>query len=96
LSGPEIETDELGLLLYTVCLVPRFKKKLGFNLSFCKMKLNTIQNFWQRYLFFILDFGLKRSKKLKSSHQTHEKFDILDETKRTYENFDILHFIIPK
>jgi hypothetical protein len=48
------------------------------------------------YLFFILDFGLKRPKKPKSSHPPHEKFDILDGTKHTHENFGILHFIIPK
>jgi hypothetical protein len=64
------------------------------------MKLNIIQNFWQKkYLFFILNFGLKRPKKAKkpkSLHPPHEKFGILDGTKYTHENFDILHFIIPK
>jgi hypothetical protein len=53
----------------------------------------------KRYPFFILDFGLKRPKKAKkpkSSYPPHEKFGILDETKHTYENFGILHFIIPK
>jgi hypothetical protein len=47
-----------------------------------------------------LDFGLKRpkkkSKKAKSPHPPYEKFGILDGTKHTYENFSILHFIIPK
>jgi hypothetical protein len=54
----------------------------------------------KRYSFSILDFSLKRAKKkakkLKSSHPPYEKFSILDETKHTHENFDILHFIIPK
>jgi hypothetical protein len=52
------------------------------------------------YPFFILDFGLKRPKKkakrLKSPHSPHEKFSVLDGTKHTYENFDILHFIVLK
>jgi hypothetical protein len=49
------------------------------------------------YSFSILNFGLKRQKKKpKSPHPPHEKFGILDGTKHTYENFDILHFIIPK
>jgi hypothetical protein len=52
------------------------------------------------YSFSILDFSLKMPKKPKSqeknSHPPHEKFDILDETKHTHENFSILHFIIPK
>jgi hypothetical protein len=44
-----------------------------------------------------LDFGLKRQKKKpRNPHPSHEKFDILDGTKYTYENFGILHFIIPK
>jgi hypothetical protein len=47
----------------------------------------------------ILYFGFwpqKGKKKLKSPHPPHEKIGILDGTKHTYENFDILHFIIPK
>jgi hypothetical protein len=40
--------------------------------------------------------ALRGKKKLKSFHPPHEKFGILDETKYTYENFSILHFIIPK
>jgi hypothetical protein len=50
------------------------------------------------YPFSILDFGLKRQKKKKpkSSHPSHEKFGILDETKHTYKNFGILYFIISK
>jgi hypothetical protein len=53
----------------------------------------------KRYSFSILDFGLKRLKKAKSqknSYPPHEKFGILDGTKHTHENFDILHFIILK
>jgi hypothetical protein len=48
-----------------VCLVPHFTQNfLGFGPSFCKIELNTIQNFLvKRYPFSILDFGLKRSKK---------------------------------
>jgi hypothetical protein len=51
----------------------------------------------KRYLFFILDFGLKRAKKKpKSPHPSYEKFDILDKTKHNYKYFDILYFIIIK
>jgi hypothetical protein len=51
----------------------------------------------KKYLFSILDFDLKRPKKmLKNPHPPHEKFDILDGTKYIHENFGILHFIIPK
>jgi hypothetical protein len=65
------------------------------------MKLNIIQNFWQKgihYLFWILASRgkKKKQKKPKSSHPSHEKFDILNGTKHTHENFGILYFIIPK
>jgi hypothetical protein len=53
----------------------------------------------KRYQFSILDFGLKRQKKVKkpkSPHQHHKKFSILDGTKHTHKNLDILRFIIPK
>jgi hypothetical protein len=54
----------------------------------------------KRYLFSILDFGFKRQKKKakmpKCPHPPYEKFGILDRTKHTYKNFDILYFIIPK
>jgi hypothetical protein len=53
----------------------------------------------KRYLFSILDFGLKRQKKKKkqkSPHPPHKKYGILDRTKHTHKNFGILHFIIPK
>jgi hypothetical protein len=51
-----------------MCLVPHFTQKiLGFGPSFYKMKLNTMQKFLaKRYLFSILDFGLKRPKKPKA------------------------------
>jgi hypothetical protein len=49
----------------------------------------------KRYSFFILDFE-KKAKKLKSPHPPNEKFGILDGTKHTHKNFDILYFIIPK
>jgi hypothetical protein len=52
--------------------------------------------FLKKYPFSILDFSLKKSKKPKSPHPPHEKFDILNGTKYTHENFDILHFIIPR
>jgi hypothetical protein len=71
---------------------------LGFDPSFCKIELNTIQNFWQKgihSLFWILASRGKK-KKPKSSHPSHEKFGILDGTKHTHENFGILYFIIPK
>jgi hypothetical protein len=46
----------------------------------------------------ILYFGFwpQEAKKLKSPHPPYEKFGMLDGTKHTYENFGILHFIIPK
>jgi hypothetical protein len=51
-----------------VCLVSRFtQKNLGFDPSFCRMKLNTIQNFWQKVIhspFWILaSRGKKKAKK---------------------------------
>jgi hypothetical protein len=56
-----------------------------------------MQNFWQKdihFLFWIL--ASRGQKNQKNSHPLHEKFGILDGTKHTNENFDILHFIIPK
>jgi len=53
----------------------------------------------KRWLFSILDFGLKRPKKAKRAPRgSHEgnKFCILDGTKHNPENFGILHSIIPK
>jgi hypothetical protein len=44
--------------------------------------------------FWIL--ASRDKKKPKSPHPPHEKFSILDGTKHTNKNFDILHFIIPK
>jgi hypothetical protein len=84
-----------------VCLVPYFTQK---NLGFWPIVLQNgtkhhAKFLTKRYPFSILDFGLKRQKKtkrLKNSHPLHEKFDILDGTKHTHENFGILHFIIPK
>jgi hypothetical protein len=82
-----------------VCLVSYFtKKNLGFGPSFYRMKLNTMQIFWQKSIhspFWILA-SRGQKKKPKSSHPLHEKFSILDETKHTHENFGNLHFIIPK
>jgi hypothetical protein len=79
---------------------PFHLKILGFGPSFCRIKLNTMQNFWQKGIhspFWILaSRGPKKAKNPKSSHPLHEKFSILDGTKRTHENFGILHFIIPK
>jgi hypothetical protein len=84
-----------------VCLVLHFtQKNLDFDPLFCKMELNIMQKFWQKgihSLFWILTSrDKKKAKKLKSPHPPHEKFGILDETKRTHKNFSILHFIIPK
>jgi hypothetical protein len=62
------------------------------------MELNTMQNFCQKGIhssFWILASRGKK-KKPKSSHPPHEKFSILDGTKHTHKNFDILYFIIPK
>jgi hypothetical protein len=54
----------------------------------------------KRYSFSILDFwpqeAKKRAKKPRSPHPPHEKFGILNGTKYTHKNFDILRFIIPK
>ena len=45
------------------CLVPHLSQKfLGFGPPFCRMELNTIQNFAKWLPFCILDFGLERSK----------------------------------
>jgi hypothetical protein len=38
----------------------------------------------------------KKTKKPKSPHPPHKKFGILDGTKHNSENFNILHFIVPK
>jgi hypothetical protein len=57
-----INVDTLHL---RVCLVLHFTQKiLGFGPSFYRMELNTMQKILaKRYLFSILDFGLKRQKK---------------------------------
>jgi hypothetical protein len=63
------------------------------------MEQNTMQNFWLKDIyspFWILASRGKKKKKLKNHHPSHEKFDILNRTKHTHENFGILHFIIPK
>jgi hypothetical protein len=44
----------------------------------------------------VLRKGVKLGGSATSPRPPHEKFDILNRTKHTYENFDILHFIIPK
>jgi hypothetical protein len=62
----------------------------------------------KRWLFFILDFGLKRQKKAQKSLKRPKKaqkslkrpnegnkFCILDGTKHNPENFGILHSIVP-
>jgi hypothetical protein len=55
-----------------VCLVPHFTQKiLGFGPSFCKMKLNITQIFWQKDIyspFWILaSRGQKKAKKTKKT-----------------------------
>jgi hypothetical protein len=83
-----------------MCLVSHFTQNfLGFGPSFCKMELNTMQNFWQKGIyspFWILVSKGKKKKKPKNSHPLHEKFGILGGTKHNHENFGILYFIIPK
>jgi hypothetical protein len=79
---------------------PFFSKNFRFSPTILQNRTKHHAKFLtKRYSFSILDFGLKRPKKAKkpkSSHPPHKKFGILDGTKHTYENFDILHFIIPK
>jgi len=83
------------------CLVSLFPKKfLAFGPSFCKMELNTMQNFWQKggySPFWILASRGKKNPK-RASRGSHEgnKFCILDGTKHDPENFGILHFITRK
>jgi len=49
------------------------------------------------WLFFILDFGLKREKNPKEPQEALMRtISILDGTKYNLENFDILHSILPK
>jgi hypothetical protein len=60
------------------------------------MKLNIMQNFWQKCIHSLFWILASRDKKAKKPHLPHEKFGILDGTKHTHENFGILHFIIPK
>jgi hypothetical protein len=60
---------------FWVCLVPHFTQKiLGFGPSFCKIKLNTMQNFWQKGIhspFWILaSRGKKKSQKAKKLSPT--------------------------
>jgi len=79
------------------CLVPLFSQKiLGFGPSFCKMKLNTMQNFWQKgdySSFWILaSRGKKNPKRVSRCSHEGNKFCILDGTKHDLENFGILHF----
>jgi hypothetical protein len=88
------------ILALWVCLVFYFTQKNLVDPSFCRMELNTIQNFLQKgihSLFWILvSRGKKKTKKSKNLHPPYEKFGILDRTKHTHKNFSILHFIIPK
>jgi hypothetical protein len=60
-----------------VCLVLHFTQKiLGFGSSFCKIELNTIQIFSAKmYLFFILDFGLKRPKQNRPIKNWHFRWN---------------------
>jgi len=52
----------------------------------------------KKWLFSILDFGLKKKKKSpkkpQEGHNEENKFSILDGTKHNHENFAILYFII--
>ena len=65
------------------------------------MEVNTMQDFWQKkWLFSILDFDLKRPKKIPKEPQEALirtiEFCILDGTKHNPKNFGIIHSIIPK
>jgi hypothetical protein len=67
-----ISVDTLRL---RVCLVPRFTQKiLDFGPSFCRMEINTMQNFWQKGIhspFWILaSRGKKKSQKAKKPSPT--------------------------
>jgi hypothetical protein len=84
-----------------VCLVPHFPQKiLGFGPPFCKMKLNTMQNFWQKGIhspFWIFaSRDPKKPKNQKSLTHPMKNLAFWMGTKHTHENFGILHFIIPK
>jgi hypothetical protein len=72
-------------ITFKVCLVPHFtQKNLSFGLSFCKMELNTMQNFWQKGIYSLFWILTSRDqKKPKSSHPPYEKFSILDVPKHT-------------
>jgi hypothetical protein len=79
-------------------LVPHFIQKfLGFGPLFCKMELNTMQNFWKKV--FILHFGFwsQEAKKKSQKALTHpmKNLAFLDGTKHTHKNFGILYFFIP-
>jgi hypothetical protein len=74
---------------------------LSFSLLFLQNRTKYYAKFLaKKYPFTILDFDLKRPKKMsksqKNSHPPHEKFGILDGTKHIHENFGILYFIILK
>jgi len=78
---------------------PQILKKFGFWFIILQNETKYYAKFLaKRWLFSILDFGIKRPKNLKESHEAHEdnKFCILDGTKHDPKNFGILHFIIPK
>jgi hypothetical protein len=63
-----------------VCLVPHFIKTFEFWFIILQNGTKHHINFLaKRYLFSILDFGLKRLKKPKSPYPPYEKFGILDE-----------------
>jgi hypothetical protein len=80
--------------VFCSCSIPR---KIGFWFIILYNKIKHHVKFLvRRWLFSIFDFGLERPKKLKkASRGPHEddKFCILDETKHSAENFDILHSI---
>jgi hypothetical protein len=47
------------------------QKKLGFGLSFCRMKLNTMQNFWQKVSILHFGFWPQEIKKKSKKTLTH-------------------------
>jgi len=75
---------------------PHIPKNFRFWFIVLQNGTNDHANFLaKRWLFSILDFGLKRPKNPKEPHEGNN-FCILDRTKYDFENFGIFYSIIPK
>jgi hypothetical protein len=73
------------------CLVPIFSQKfLGFDPSFCKMELNTMQKNWQKDSYSL--FWKTQNEPQESRLHDNNKFCILDVTKHDFGNFGIFVF----